>query len=983
MRLSGRWAAAAGLLMVVLAVTAVVAVRSTRPAPAEVARETRQALRRGDRDAARRRIERGLALYPGSATIRLVAAELELELDPERTAEALEVLGLAQDDGSPDYLNVLGAAGDLAFRLNRLTRAEECFRRILELNPGNLTARRRLATLLALAGRRAAADLFLQILQGGNFDTHELALLGDPEQAYENPEFLKHFEEPLPDDFVVLLGAARYALHANEFSKAGGLYEQLAEAHPDDLDVLAGLGQVLVETGTAEDVARWNERLPDEADHHPEIWVVRGRFAQKRRQPEAAARCFAEAIRLDPNHWQANNQLAGLLNQRGEVELAQQFKRRVELLKSLTETLRLIHFDGRRANLLIKAADLTEELGRHWEAWGWCQAAAALPGQQALRERAERLASSLEPDAPQTLAAANFAAQMDISKWPLPSWKSSSQNSDRPRKGENSPAPGQVAFKDMAGIARVIFTYDNGDDPETPGMKIFESSGGGVAVLDYDGDAWPDLYFTQGCDWPPRPGQTARLDRQFRNLGDGSFADVTVSAGLGDDRYSQGVTVGDFNADGFPDLYVANIGANRLYRNNGDGTFTDASDGAGLAPGGWTTSCLLVDLNGDGLPDIYDVTYVAGDRPFEHVCHDKQNADAPRVCSPAVFDAEQDRLFLNDGEGGFRDVSSEAGIHAPDGKGLGIAAADFDGSGRLSLYVANDTTANFLFLSQPTAPGAVPRFVEQALLAGCAVDLQGNGQASMGIAVDDADGDGLVDLYVTNFYKEYNAFYFQQPGGTFVDRTSEARLKEASLNVLGFGTQFLDGDLDGWPDLVVANGNVDDYRERGIPFRMRAQYYANLGEGVFRELAASQLGDYFQTELLGRGMARLDWNRDGREDFVVSNLDTPASLVTNQSRGAGHFFALQLRGVHSNRDAIGTKVELTLGGRRHVKQLTAGDGYQSSNQRQLVFGMGTATRIPELIVRWPSGLTQTFHDLAGDVELLLVEGHALPTTIPR
>jgi hypothetical protein len=243
----------------------------------------------------------------------------------------------------------------------------------------------------------------------------------------------------------------------------------------------------------------------------------------------------------------------------------------------------------------------------------------------------------------------------------------------------------------------------------------------------------------------------------------------------------------------------------------------------------------------------------------------------------------------------------------------------------------------------------------------------------MGIAIDDYDGDGQIDLFISNFYNEYDVLYRQTEPGFFMDVSSEARLKQPTSAMLGFGTQFLDGDLDGWPDLVLANGNVEDYRSMGIPFRMRGQYFANLGNRRFEELPATRLGNYFRTEQLGRAMARLDWNRDGRDDFAVSNLDTPAALVTNTSAATGHFLAVQLRGVQSNRDAIGARLEARVSGRTIVKQLTAGDGYQASNQRQILFGLADDQVVDELLIRWPAGQEQRFPQVRGDCEYLVIE----------
>lgn len=972
MKLSRRWALLAVFVFAGAAGFAWFR-RGTCPSPEKMARAVRQALDQNRPDEARRIAAEAVARYPASAAVLTAAADIDFQQG--RLEDALSRLEQVEDDGTAAALDAVGAAGDILFRLNRLSEAESRFRRVLTRNPDNLPGRQRLALLLALSGRRtAAAQVWFEIIKRGDFDTHDLALLGQPEQVFDNPEFVKLYQDAEPGDPSVRLGAAFYALYRHEPSKALTLFRKLAAKLTDDADVRAGLGQALLEAGTAEEFIRWHADLPASAEGEAEIWNIRGRFAQLRGENDVAIRCYWEAVRRDPNRMQSNNQLAVLLHQRGDDTVAGAVRRRADLLQSLGDMLGSILVDDTHVRQLQRTAELAEDLGRFWEARGWYQAASARSGRDDFRAQVERLSGMISSETPQTLPAANPALRVDLSYLPSPAWVPADASAGQVPVSRGSRWLNQVTFRDLAPASGIDFTYFNGDDPEEAGIRIFESSGGGVAALDYDGDGWPDLYFTQGTEWPPQPEQTRHLDRLFRNRGDGRFADVTSASGLGDERYSQGVAVGDFDDDGFADLYVANIGQNRLYRNNGDGTFTDQTVAARLRGGGWTTSALMADLNGDGFPEIYDVTYVAGNEPFEHVCHDPLVKDAPRICSPKVFAAQPDRLYLNRGDGTFEDVSSRAGIEAPDGKGLGIAAGDFDGSGRLSLYVANDTTPNFLFLNQTAHAGDVPVFMERAALAGCAVDSEGKPHASMGIAVDDADGDGLVDLVVTSFYNEFDVLYRQLPGGLFMEASSAARLKEPSRSRLGFGTQFLDGDLDGWPDLVVANGNVDDFRELGIPFRMRAQYFANLGEAQFVELPPGQLGDYFQREQLGRSVARLDWNRDGREDFAVSNLDTPASLVTNQSPETGHFLALQLRGVESSRDAIGAMLVARSGGRQLVRQLTAGDGYQAGNQRQIVFGLADETSLDELTVRWPSGRRQTFSHVPGDAEYLVIEG---------
>lgn len=954
---------------------------ATLPSPEELALASRKALLQGRRDEALRLASRAVSLYPRSASARIAAAEIEL--DAHRIDQALLHLERVDYDGTLESLSAIGSSGELLLKEKRFGEAFDRFQRVLAVAPDNYRARQRLALLHFLAGRFAAArEIYFEIVRLKQFDTHELALLGEPEQIYENPDYLDYFKNPDPSNAWLERGLARFALHNQRMEEARARFEELAPRYPDEMEILLGQGTALAESEAPQRFIEWNSRLSSECAARAEAWLARGKFAERRNETQVAIRCYWEALRRNPNERTANHRLAILLHQIGRKGDAETFAERDLLLQSLTQTLSLIHLNADQVDLLLKAADLTQKLGRPWEAWGWYAAVSRHKGNDQYRQRADQIAATLDAATPMTRDAFNPALQIDLSSFPLPKWDAGTVASRDSSSSALVTKRHPVRFTDQASDVGIDFTYINGDDPDVVGMRIWESSGGGVAVLDYDGDSWPDLYFTQGGTYPPRPGVSNPADHFYRNLGNGRFADVTAHANLGDARYSQGVTVGDLDCDGFDDLYVANIGDNCLYRNNGDGTFTDWSQGRGIAGGDWSTSCLMVDLNGDGFPEIYDVTYVAGREPFEHVCHDTTTG-SPRICSPAVFTAAQDRLFLNGADGTFADVSSSSGIHAPDGKGLGIVAADFDGSGRLSLYVANDTTPNFLFLNQTTEAGRPPLFLEQAMISGCAVDDYGQAQASMGIAADDADGDGLLDLFVTNFHKESNAFYCLQRGGGFVECSAQARLKEPSLDMLGFGTQYLDGDLDGWPDLVVANGHVDDFRSHGIPFRMRPQYFANLGSGRFAEVPADSAGDYFQQERLGRGMARVDWNRDGREDFVVSNLDTPASLVTNTTPETGHFFALRLRGVASSRDAIGTRVEITAAGRRQVKQLTAGDGYESSNQRQLVFGLAEDTQVAEIVVHWPSGTTQSFQDVAGDREWMLVEGRSELLTIPR
>jgi tetratricopeptide (TPR) repeat protein len=884
------------------------------------------------------------------------------------------------DDGSEEALVGLFAAAELDRELCRLDVAEESYRALLRHNRHNVLAHRRLAFLLGLEGRRwESVPHLLEVVERGNPTVGELLLLGNPERPASDRALLEKCRTASPGAPLLSLGLARIALAEGRSNDAEELVEQALKRSPGLVEAHVALGAILLDRRDFAGLARWEERLPSVANDHPEEWVVRGRWAVERGETRGAIRCFLEAVRINPNHTVANYQAGQLLRILEQAAEAAAFLERASRLQALANLLDRLEMQRHDAGMMQEAAKDCEALGRLWEACAWARMASEIDPQLELSRRLlVRLVPRLRPDLPWTQASENPLSAVEISSFVLP---------QRPRPGgiteplrEATDGTARVRFEECAAAAGIQFEFFNGADPATEGMRMFEFTGGGVAVIDLDGDAWPDLYFTQGCPWPPDESDEEHRDTVYRNLGNGRFDDVTAEAGLGDNRYSQGAAVADFDNDGFPDLYVANIGVNRLYHNNGDGTFADVTAAARISGSRWTTSCLLADVNGDGLPDVYDVTYLTGENVYRLIC---QKEGKSRACNPGAFDAEQDQLYLNLGNGRFENVTRAAGLDVPDGKGLGIVAADFDGSGRLNLFVANDGVPNFYFANRTSARGAPPQFSEEAMLCGLAFDQDGRAKAGMGVAAGDADGNGLLDLVVTNYYHEGSTLYLQQAPNQFVDATRGAGLREPSFGMLGFGTQFVDADLDGLPDLVVTNGHVDDFSHIGTPYAMPPQYFHNVGGGRFVEAKGAALGQYFEGKYLGRGLARVDWNRDGREDVVISHLDAPAALLTNRTVSTGHFLALQLRGVRCARDAIGAIVSLRTGNQAFTQQLSAGDGYQASNQRQLVFGLADRTRIDEVQVRWPSGEAQAWHDLAADAELVLIEGRRDAVRLPQ
>jgi hypothetical protein len=505
--------------------------------------------------------------------------------------------------------------------------------------------------------------------------------------------------------------------------------------------------------------------------------------------------------------------------------------------------------------------------------------------------------------------------------------------------------------------------------------------GGGVGLIDYDGDGWLDVYAVQGGQLPDesRRAPAAQRDRLFRNKGDGSFEDVTAAAGLAalPGGYGHGVSVGDYDNDGRPDLFVTRWRSYALYRNKGDGTFADVTAAAGL--GGsrdWPTSAAFADLDGDGDLDLYVCHYTAWDPVHTPPCPHPNDPNRYGYCVPRSIEAKPDHVFRNDA-GRFVDVSGPSGVAAADrdGRGLGVVAVHLDDDDRIDLFVADDMTANLLFRNR----GGL-RFEESAADSGVATNAEGGYLAGMGIACGDLDGDGRADLAVTNFYGESTTFYRNLGAGQFADQTSAIGLTAPTRHVLGFGIAFFDADNDGRLDLAQANGHVNDYRP-SIPMAMPAQLF--LGDVGRLDEVSDSAGACWQVPRVGRGLAVGDLDNDGRMDLLIVGSGQPLAYFHNRGP-ARHFITLQLEGAapRSNRDAVGARVSLTAGGRRQVAQRVGGGSFLSAQDHRLHFGLGEATRVESVEVRWPSGRVDRYTGLPADAAYLLREGRCQAIPLP-
>lgn len=521
---------------------------------------------------------------------------------------------------------------------------------------------------------------------------------------------------------------------------------------------------------------------------------------------------------------------------------------------------------------------------------------------------------------------------------------------------------------------------------------IFETPAGGVAILDYDGDGLPDIYFVngstmeaiQGKEKPPRSAL-------YRNLGDWKFEDVTNKAGVSNDRWGFGVAVGDYDNDGRPDLYVSNFGVSRLYHNNGNGTFSDVAEKVGVARKGWSTGASWGDYDGDGRLDLFVPGYVEIDfknlppspaeagKPGNLGQNFCQFRGVPVMCGPRGLPGEGDTLYRQKADGKFEDVSVKSGTNdSQKYYGFSSAFVHVNEDRLLDLIVVNDSTPKQLYINKGDGT-----FEEVGYPSGVALNENGREQAGMGLAVGDYDNDGRVDFHITNFSDDSNVLYHNDGEGNFTDLTFQAGLGEPSIPFLGWGTSFLDFNNDSWLDLFVVNGHVYpavDAHQWGTSFAQQPLLFLNLKNGKFERIGAAP-GSALASAWPGRGLALGDLDSDGRVDAVINNLDAKPAILRNVAADPGHWLDLRLVGdvsKKSPRDAIGSTVYLSIGKLRLRSDLVSGAVYCSQNDMTLHFGLGAATKIDKLEIAWSNGTAETFDIPAVDRTYTIIQGKGQP-----
>ena len=894
----------------------------------------------------------------------------ELATRSDRLDEALRIYSLIPRDGTQVDVKSRFASGEIFLNRGQLQPAQEEFEYGLKLYPRHPFGTNRLSLVLDFSNQRfASAPYLFDLIVQNEFSLRHLLLLGDSNAVHE-PTQEVHRDSPDPRDALVNLANARYLIWYDKLDEAKRFIDQALKISPQLLEARIRVGEIALLKGDNDGFVQWHSNLPVSAQSHPVYWLLMGQWAERESDSKGAVRCYWECLRRDCNFRTANYRIGKLLSELQPDSKLQVFIDRATWLQELTRAIDALALNSNDVDAMRIASEMTEKMGRIWEAVAWARAALTQDRNAPWAvAQLQQWGPRIRDDLPRNLPELDPSQAVNLSGFAIPVVSPSKQSSPTITSATDDGSP--IRFTEDASRLGIQFTYFNGPDPTTQSGRMFEFTGGGSAVIDYDQDGRPDLYFTQGCEWPPVPGQSKYLDRLYRFRGD-HFDDATAGAGLFEDRFGQGASVGDFDQDGFPDIYVANTHVNRLWRNLGDGTFEDATAEAGVTDSEWTTSCLIADLNGDSAPELVDVNYAHAEDLFTKIC---ESEGVARSCSPLGFPSANDQLLVNNGQGTFRNITHDAGLELGEGRGLGIVAYS---PGELaclpSLFVANDMTANFNLSNETASRGQSPQFVDTGVLTGLAFDVDGAPQASMGIASADVDGNGLLDFYVTNFHNESNNLYLQQRGGGFIDAAAPSGLRNPSFSMLGFGTQCLDANSDGWPDIFVTNGHVDDFRHDGLPYQMRNQFFENKGSGKFVERFAATLGPFFDKLKLGRGVTKIDWNGDRREDLVVTFLEEPIALLTNQTQQGHHTVSFQLRGTSVDREAIGSIVKVHAGDRVYVSQMTAGDGYMASNERRIVIGLGKQVQIDRVEISWTNGTTSQFSGLSADHDYMIVEG---------
>ncbi len=915
----------------------------------------------GKLDEAADSVYKSLIQAPDNAAAKMLAAELEAERG--KFELAAEITSSISFD-SPVGASAIDLRVRLLVKIERYSEAADVLLAALDEGREETRWRHEAWKLLNHVGRREEASTQALVLcRMGQATEQQLLSLINQVRSFPTPEMIPHRDETA---FHPGLGRARW------FFSRGERELGLAELTDDDSKGLlhpagdALFGRLLAESQRWDEFRRWSQKVTSETKRYSNYWAAIGTYLNDNRQYEGAARALLEAVHRDPTDRLSVQRLYSVLGSLGRNDDAEQFKfRGVEISNTEQESLILFRktedIEARK-----RLARQLMELDRPFETLAWTMSmlpSSAVGPRRVVDQQRQQL---LQNAVAMTMASESALLGLERSDFDLESatrelLKSEATALDsRPPRGNVTAKPRLV---DRASERGLSFQWYKDVDIDLISIPIHESLGGGIAVLDFDLDGWPDLYLAQGSGDPPTDRAT-RSNQLFRNC-ETQFDDCTEKANAVDFNYSSGIAAGDINQDGFPDLFLGSLGHNRLLVNNGDGTFQDASERLGDCGDRFTTSVAIADINGDRLPDLFEANYIEMEGGFTlPVVGDDGKLATP---SPLSHYADSDRWFEQRSDGQFSAHVIGREIAKP-GTALGLIITDFDSDGVNDIFVGNDVRPNHLLVR------ADQGFVNVADSKGVANGFDGVANGCMGIATGDFDRDGTLDLHIANYSLESSNLFLQTLANAFVDQSRRYGLAEPTYTNVGFGTKAADIDRNGFLDLIVTNGHIFDMRHLGEPYQMSPQLFMSTGDHF--QLAEMGESTYWNDLYLGRAITQSDFDRDGDIDFFVGHLDKPLALLENETETSGKWLQLELVGTTSERDAIGAKVDLSVGQIRQSEWVIAGDGYLSSDESVVIFAFPATDTPAQIDVLWPSGARQSFLDTRANHRYLIIEGDA-------
>ncbi|MBB3209207.1 tetratricopeptide (TPR) repeat protein [Rhodopirellula rubra] len=919
----------------------------------------------------------------------------QLEFQQGNRTEAISLLDHIPVEHPEAGLPALGQAADWALESEDYAGAERRYLQILERVPNANLAIRKLAFLYNRQGRRFEATAMIrQLCRAGDILEDELySLLVLPDAIYHDAGD----SEPVRPgarryDSIGRTGRARVAFTRQQYQEAADLLRQELDEKQDHAppSIWAFFGRVVTEIQDEESVAWWLQHhrgeLLEGLKREPEYWAAIGNLFLAKNEFDQAIGAYLRALDREPMDNAIPRRLRQAYLSSGDRASAKRWQRPATERASLAQ---LAHqfADGPSPGpgLAENIADRLETKGRRLEALMWRTIESMYHGdpnrrlQDFNRRRVELIEQSLDfPSTSERLGGKRLEQYpIDVSLLNREPLKRQSSNAMSTRTGSVQRPPLDCIpffFDNVARTWHCDHEFMTSGSKQDSGFAIYQQFGGGVAVVDFDLDGQHDLYLAQGSGDPP--AMTSRVSNTlYRNLldadGQRHLTDTTTWAGAEDWRYTLGVTAGDWNQDGFDDLFVANLGVDSMLINNGDGTFRpipwDPSDDSIHC---LDTSVAIADVTGDHLPDLIRLRYLDDEDLFERPHVDDEGQVAVSY-GPSRYSAAMDDLFIQTADGN-HDKKTLSNADMPPANGLGMVIANFDQRGGNDLFIANDQTPNHLWsTSPPSTDASMQVWKETAMLAGCAFDIEGTMTASMGMAVGDFDSNNQADVMITNFSKESACLYLNDDG-RFIDRSLRYRIDRETRSMVGFGTQALDYNQDGMVDLAVTNGHVDHLKDSSVAFRQPFQILGNNGDS-FVNVSPNQQDMYGRREHVGRAMAVADLDGDRRQDLVITHLSEPTAILLNRTEPCGNSLIIELVGRRSERLPVGATVTITVDQRTQTEFLVAGDGYFSRNSPALHWGLGACPQVSEIQVTWPTGKRQTFGPVLANQTILIVE----------